>query len=259
MGKKVKMLPDAAGKNVEKAKPEKTKQEKGKAAKADSERGKAKSKSEKNEEKSAKSGKKRKPEKEAVYDLKKLTKAMEDVQEPKRFQHTLGVQYTAAALAMRYGISLMDAQVAGLLHDCAKCLSDEKKIAICEKNHMEISKIELRNPFLLHAKVGSFLAASEYQVNDPDILNAILYHTTGRPDMSILEKIIFIADYIEPGRKQAPNLQEVRRIAFEDLDHALIKILSDTLSYLQEAGGEIDPMTKKTYDFYCKGENKNGK
>lgn len=189
-----------------------------------------------------------------TYDLKKLTKAMEECQDVKRFQHTLGVEFTAACMAMCYGVSVKDAQIAGLLHDCAKCMSDTKKLSICDKNGLDVTDIEKRNPFLLHAKVGSFLAGSLYGVKDEDILNAILYHTTGRPAMSTLEKIIFIADYIEPGRKQAPNLEEVRRLAFEDLDKTMIKILRDTLEYLKNGGGEIDPMTKKTYDYYCEEE-----
>lgn len=183
-------------------------------------------------------------------ELAKIRKAMEKAQDPKRYEHTLGVEYTAAALAMRYNASIHNAQLAGLLHDCAKCLSNSKKLSICEKNHIEVSEVEKQNPFLLHAKVGSFLAADEYGVEDQDVLNAILNHTTGRPGMSLLEKIIFVADYIEPGRKQAPNLQEIRRLAFMNLDQALLKILEDTLVYLKDSGDSIDSMTAKTYEYY---------
>lgn len=186
--------------------------------------------------------------------IKKIRKAMEKAQDAKRYEHTLGVAYTAAALAMRYGESLKNAEIAGLLHDCAKCLSDEKRLAICEKHNISMNEIERKNPFLLHAKVGSYLAMEEYHIDDPDIINAILNHTTGRPGMSLLEKIIFVADYIEPNRKQAPNLAEVRRMAFEDLDQALIRILGDTIEYLESMGGPFDPMTRKTYEYYCKQE-----
>lgn len=189
-------------------------------------------------------------------DLKKLRKEMEKVQDAKRFEHTLGVEFTAAALAMRYGADIRSAQIAGLLHDCAKCLSDEKKISICEKQNIKFSEVERRNPFLLHAKVGSFLAMEEYGVTDSDIVNSILNHTTGRPGMSLLEKIIFVADYIEPGRKQAPNLEEIRREAFIDLDEALLHILKDTLAYLKDGEGELDPMTQKTYDYYVLNNEK---
>ncbi len=186
-----------------------------------------------------------------TIDLKKITKAMEKSLDSRRFEHTMGVEYTAAALAMRYGASIENAQLAGLLHDCAKCLSDEKRLAICEKHNISVNDIERRNPSLLHAKVGSFLAMDEYHVEDLEVINAILNHTTGRPGMSLLEKIIFIADYIEPNRKQAPNLEEIRKMAFDDLDKALLCILRDTLVYLENNEGEIDPMTKKTYEYYC--------
>jgi predicted HD superfamily hydrolase involved in NAD metabolism len=96
----------------------------------------------------------------------------------------------------------------------------------------------------------------EYGIKEPDVINAILNHTTGRPEMSTLEKIIFIADYIEPNRKQAPNLAEIRKLAFIDLDKALLRVLEDTLAYLEEDGGELDPMTKKTYDYYCRHVDK---
>lgn len=184
-------------------------------------------------------------------ELIKIRKVMEKTLDPKRYEHTLGVEYTAAALAMRYDAPIMSAQLAGLLHDCAKCMSNEKKLSLCEKNNIYVTEIEKRNPFLLHAKVGSFLARDEYGIDDPDVLNAILNHTTGRPGMSLLEKIVFIADYIEPGRKQAPNLQEIRKLAFMNLDQALIKILEDTLAYLKDTGGEVDPMTGRTYEYYC--------
>lgn len=185
---------------------------------------------------------------------RKIRKAMEKVLDEKRFEHTLGVAYTAAALAMRYNASIENAELAGLLHDCAKCLDDDKRISICEKHHISMSEIEQRNPFLLHAKVGSFLAMNTYKVHDPDIINAILNHTTGRPGMSLLEKIIFVSDYIEPGRKQAPNLACIRELAFTDLDAAMLQILSDTLDYLKETAGEIDPMTQKTFEYYKKSE-----
>ena len=147
---------------------------------------------------------------------------MEKVQDAKRFAHTLGVEFTAAALAMKYQADVTDAQIAGLLHDCAKCLTDEKRVSICEKHQIPMTDIERRNPFLLHAKVGEHLAREKYGITNPDILNAIRFHTTGRENMSLLERIVFVADYIEPGRRQAPNLTEIRQLAFTDA--AMLKI-----------------------------------
>ena len=193
-------------------------------------------------------------------ELNQIRILLEKALTPKRYQHTLGVEYTAAALAMRYEIPLADAQLAGLLHDCEKCLPYEEKISLCEQYQIPISETELQNSELLHAKAGFVLAQTEYHITDTDILNAILYHTTGRPGMSLLEKIIFIADYIEPGRKKAPNLQEVRKLAFINLDQALIQIMSDTLTYLESNEGIIDPMTRDSYLYYSNmEENKNEK
>lgn len=190
-------------------------------------------------------------------DLSKIRKVMEKAQDNKRFEHTLGVAYTASALAMHYGVDINNALIAGYLHDCARTLSDEKKLSFCEKYNIPTTDAELKNPSLLHAKVGGFMAMNDYKVTDIDIINAILNHTTGRPEMSDLEKIIFIADYIEPGRKQAPNLAEVRKMAFVDLDQTMLMILGDTLEYLKGCDIVIDIKTQKTYDYYaaiCKRE-----
>ncbi|MCM1304255.1 MAG: bis(5'-nucleosyl)-tetraphosphatase (symmetrical) YqeK [Lachnospiraceae bacterium] len=177
---------------------------------------------------------------------------MEKIQDAKRFEHTLGVEFTSAALAMRYGADVRSAQTAGLLHDCAKCLTDKERVSICKKHDIPMTELEKANPFLLHAKVGAYLARKRYGIKDQDILNAIRNHTTGRPGMSLLEKIVFIADYMEPGRNHAPDLDEIRKMAFMDLDRTLLKILSDTLEYLGNRNGDMDPMTRKTWEYYKK-------
>ena len=104
--------------------------------------------------------------------------------------------------------------LAGLLHDCAKCIPGENKIKMCEKYHLNVSEVERENPSLLHAKLGAFLAAKKYHIEDKEIINAIASHTTGHPHMTLLEKIIYIADYIEPGRPELAagrNLQTWKR------------------------------------------------
>ncbi len=189
-----------------------------------------------------------------IKDLKKeLKKEMDD----SRFEHTLGVMYTCAALAMRYEYDLEKAMLAGLLHDCAKCMPNAKKLKMAEKHRLEISDLERKNPFMLHAKLGAFLAKKKYDVEDEEILDAIRWHTTGRPEMTLLDKIVYVADYIEPKRDKAPNLSEIRQKAFVDLDEALLKILEDTLGYLQDSSDHVDSMTKMTYDYYTK-EHKEG-
>lgn len=182
----------------------------------------------------------------------KLRGQMKKVQDKKRYEHTLGVTYTAACLAMCHDIDVERAEMAGLLHDCAKCLSDDKKIKLCKKQSIEINLAEAKHPFLLHAKAGAYLAEHKYGVRDEDILNAVRYHTTGRPGMSMLEKIIFISDYIEPNRTHSHRLPELRRLAFVNLDQALLEILRDTLAYLKRTGNDLDPMTQRTYEYYKK-------
>lgn len=184
------------------------------------------------------------------YDMKAYQRKVKHEMDEGRYQHTLGVMYTCAALAMRYGYDIQKAQLAGLLHDCAKCIPNNKKLKLCEKHNIQMTEIERRNPFLLHAKLGAFLAMHQYGVSDKEVISAILNHTTGKPNMSLLDKIVYVADYIEPRRNKAPNLTEIRQLAFIDLNQALYKILSDTLEYLDENSGEIDEMTKKAYEYY---------
>lgn len=167
-----------------------------------------------------------------------------------RYEHTLGVMYTAASMAMCHGADVEQALLAGLLHDCAKCIPGENKIKMCEKYHLNVSEVERENPSLLHAKLGAFLAAKKYHIEDKEIINAIASHTTGHPHMTLLEKIIYIADYIEPGRPELANMEEVRHLAFRNIDECLYRILEDSLEYLNRLSKPIDPMTEKTYNYY---------
>ena len=185
------------------------------------------------------------------YHLKKIQHKLKKHLDENRFEHTEGVRYTCAALSMRYQYDLERAQVAGLLHDCAKCIPDGKKIKICKKHQIEMSRAEQESPFLLHAKVGAHIAEAKYGVKDREILSAIACHTTGKAGMTLLEKIVYIADYIEPHRNAAPNLEEIRRLAFEDIDRAMYVILRDTLSYLKAKGKPIDSMTQVAYEYYA--------
>ena len=190
--------------------------------------------------------------------MKKIKKYLKKHLTKDRYHHTLGVAYTAAALAMKYNTDTSNANLAqraylaGLLHDCAKCMSDEKKLQMCDKNHTSYSSMEAEHPYLLHGKVGAHIARAKFKIRDEDILQAITWHTTGRPNMSLLEKIIFIADYIEPSRKPVKELDLIRRLAFEDIDRTMEKILSNTLKYLAVKNTPVDTMTQTTYESYKK-------
>jgi len=168
----------------------------------------------------------------------------------KRMEHSLGVEYTAACMAMVHGADVEKARIAGLLHDCAKGLPTKEKLEKARKHGLPVSKYEEKNPDMLHAKLGAFYARYKYDVMDEDILDAICYHTTGRPNMTLLEKIIFVADYIEPNRKTLKEMEEIRREAFTDLDKCVVHILKNTLDYLENAVGDMDYMTQMTYNYY---------
>lgn len=185
-----------------------------------------------------------------MMEIEEIEQKLQKKQNPHRYAHTVGVRYTSICLAMRYGEDLTKASYAGLLHDCAKHMPGEKLLLKCEKYGLPVSESEARNPFLLHGRVGAWLAEHSYGITDQEILDAIAYHTTGRPKMTLLEKIVFTADYIEPGRDQAPNLDALRKLAFTDIDQAVCEILKQTLDYLRDQGGEIDPATEVTYSYY---------
>ncbi|MEI3340435.1 MAG: bis(5'-nucleosyl)-tetraphosphatase (symmetrical) YqeK [Eubacterium sp.] len=183
--------------------------------------------------------------KEIQKDLKKRLK-------PNRYTHTLGVVQTALHLATVYGSDASQAVLAALLHDCAKYMSDEDKITLCREYDVEISVSEYKNPSLLHAKCGAIRANVSYGVEDEEVLHAIRVHTTGIPKMNLLDKIIFISDYIEPNRDQAPHLEELRALADTDLDQTAYLILKDTVEYLNQRKDQVmDPTTLQAYKYYA--------
>lgn len=190
-------------------------------------------------------------------DILRLSQEMNKELKSSRYVHTLGVATTAYSLALKWNYPAYTAMVAGILHDCAKCISDEKRISVCEKNNIPIRDIEYKYPHLLHGKVGAFYCKSKYDVFDDQIAHAIEVHTTGCPGMNLLDKIIFVADYIEPGRDKQPRLDILRSVAYEDLDKCVFMILEDTVNYLNENPEMVDSTTIDTYNYYLnemKGE-----
>lgn len=178
-----------------------------------------------------------------------------DKMDTKRYEHTIGVMYTAAALAMNYGTSVENAMYAGLLHDCVKCYPKEKMLALCEVYNIELTPIEKNNFKLIHAKLGAVVAKEVYGIKNNEICSAVNYHTTGRPNMTLLEKIVFIADYIEPNRGYN-NLIRLRELSFKNIDLAVYESAKDTLNKLEKQGIPVDTLTRDTYEFYKPKEKK---
>jgi len=163
-----------------------------------------------------------------------------------RYQHTLGVMETAISLAEKYGADVKKAEIAAIFHDYAKFRpKDEMKEIIMSQGLPQ--DLLLYNTELWHAPVGAYLVEKEAGVSDNEVLDAIRYHTSGRPNMTLLEKVIYLADYIEPGR-HFPGVEEVREIANENLEKALIKAIQNTILFLMKKNQTIYPDTFYTYN-----------
>lgn len=159
----------------------------------------------------------------------------------KRYIHTLGVADTAQKLSEIYSADIEKAMLAGLLHDCCKELSIEAMRKIVFENKGEADDISINSEALLHGIAGAYFAKEKFGI-DNDVFDAIRFHTTGKADMSMLTKIIYIADYIEPGRK-FPGVEEVRCLAYSDLDKAVIKSCGNVIIHTVSKGGVVHPDT----------------
>ena len=172
----------------------------------------------------------------------------------KRYEHTLGVAYTAAALAMCYGEDILKAELAGILHDVAKAkksfeLKDDMKGYIDPyTDGAYVALIADKAPQILHAIYAPYLAKKDYKIEDKDILSAIRWHTTGKKDMTMLEKIVFVADYIEPNRKKLPDLDRIRTLSFHNISEAVKVTAKSTIEYLGSQGMYIDKFTYELSD-----------
>ena len=160
----------------------------------------------------------------------------------KRLKHSLGVSRCAVELAGRYGADRKKAELAGLVHDCAKCLTCGESIRLCEKHGFEPDSISKANRALLHAPLGAFLAEDVFGIQDREILDAIACHTTGKKGMTVFEKVICLADYIEESR-QYPGVEDIRAYAFHDIDRALLTALELSIRNVMDRGKLLHPMT----------------
>jgi len=149
---------------------------------------------------------------------------------PERYIHSLGVADSSAKLADHYGYDTEKAYLVGLLHDCAKNIPKSEQLKICEENNMPLDDIERITDGLIHAKTGVIIAKTQFGLTDPELLDAISYHATGKENMTLIEKIVYLADMIESSR-QFKNLENLRKEAFIDLDNALIMQMNLTIGF----------------------------
>lgn len=169
----------------------------------------------------------------------------------KRIAHVRGTEETAVRLAQRWGADVEKLRRAAILHDCTKYWSLEKHLALCDRYGVALDEMERVTEKLLHAKTGAIMARYVFGQDD-EVYDAIFYHTTGRADMSLAEKIIYIADYIEPNR-DFPEVERLRALADEDLDGAVALGARLAIQEMEERGRTVHHNTLEAYQFYQKG------
>lgn len=183
-------------------------------------------------------------------ELSQMEQKLQGMLSEKRYRHSLGVMETAVKMAKIFGASPDTARLAGLLHDCAKDIDKAIMPEMCEKLGVYLDPVKIAQRSLIHADLGAKLAEDEFGIKDAEILDAIRYHTLGRPNMTVLEKILYIADFTEPNRKSFPGLDELRRLSEEDLDLAMLRAVESSIGYVKSQGNILHEQSVKTQEFY---------
>mgnify|MGYP004666857805 FL=1 len=182
-------------------------------------------------------------------DYTEILKWLKENLNEKRYIHTLGTADCAKELAQKFGLNSEKAYLAGLLHDCAKCFSNEKLLDIIHQ-HLNVEECEMLNYKTLHAPVSAYIAENEFKITDKEILSAIRWHTLGRLDMTDFEKIVFIADKIEPNTRDKEYSDKIRVLLDEEngLNKALLKCYKETIKSLVKRDLKICLLTIEIYN-----------
>ncbi len=171
----------------------------------------------------------------------------------KRFVHILGVVDTSEKLAEFYGEDIQKARLAAYLHDLAKSMESKDLISLIEANGYELSQEDKDMPELLHGLAGGILGEKIMEIKDEEVFNAARYHTTGRVGMNLLEKIVFLADYIEPNRS-FPGVEEIRELAYKDIDEALLRAFDNTIVHVIKKGRPLHSRTIRSRNYLLKNK-----
>ncbi len=170
-----------------------------------------------------------------------------------RLAHSYGTAEEAASLARHYGVDASLAYVAGLLHDVAKGRCEFGLQKMADQYQIEADCIEMKNPELLHGKIGAVMVETELGIDDEEVLSAIRWHTTGRAGMSMLEKIVYIADLIEPGRC-FEGIDDIRCLAYQNINKAMLSALTQVMRFIADKGFALHPNSVMAYQDILKKE-----
>lgn len=188
----------------------------------------------------------------ASVDIEKLQEKLKTMLTPCRYQHSIGVMETAAQMATLFGENVEKARIAGLLHDCAKDIDKSKMVAMCENLGVYLDPMKKEQRSLIHADLGAKLLETEFQIDDPDIISAVKHHTLGRENMNNLEKILYLADLIEPNRKPYEGIEELRRLSEKNLDCAMLCAVEQSIEHIQHKHKPLHSQTLATQQYFLK-------
>ena len=176
---------------------------------------------------------------------------------PQRIKHILGVEEMAIDLATHYQVDKQKAAIAALMHDLAKYFKPQKLLEMAQNEGLEIDPVSAATPHLLHADISAIVARDTFKVTDTDVLDAIANHTLGQPGMNELSCIVFLADTLEPGRGNTPQLEQLRKISYQNLERAIFQTCDYSLKFLLETNCLIHPRTIATRNWFLqKSQNK---
>lgn len=180
-------------------------------------------------------------EKFGIYKNRPELETLEKMLDEDRFKHSIGVSELAGTLAERYGVDRQIATECGMLHDVAKCIPYEEALTMCDELEAEVDPVERHMPPLIHAKLGAELVKCLFGIKEGEITSAIRSHTVGRLNMSILDKIIFVADMCEEG-KSFSGVDKIRERAFDSIDEAVVMCIDSSIEFNRKKGNTVHPM-----------------
>ncbi|HBI93336.1 MAG TPA: phosphohydrolase [Terrisporobacter glycolicus] len=182
-------------------------------------------------------------------DIKQIEKTLKGMLPERRLKHSLNVSKCAVKLSEIYKCDKEKAEIAGLVHDCAKYFTDEQIEDSIKRFNVELDPLEVNNIALSHSVIGSYVAVDIFNIKDEEIINAIKYHTTGKENMSLLEKIIYMADLIEEDRN-FPRVEELRELTYSGkLEEALLLSFNNTIKFVIDNNQLIHPRTIKARNY----------
>lgn len=183
-------------------------------------------------------------------DIEAASQKLKGMLSEKRYIHSLGVMETAEKMAMCFGVDPQKAKVAGLLHDCAKGMDKDEMLALCKKLGVKLDPVKREQRSLIHADLGAKMLETEFGITDPDIISAVEYHTLGRENMTDLEKILYLADVIEPNRKPFEGIDTLRRLCQRNLDCAMLFAIERSIEYVQHRHRKLHSQTLAAQQYF---------